>query len=169
MADTKYISKVLTDKEKLIAQFGYHWTRYVSGKYLWVQAICLLIACVIGALLSIVTALPAGGVWLWSFIAWLTIEWIAFIIITSDVRIVTNKRVILKEGFLSRKTSEMKLSAIEAIEFDQSFLERILGVGCLNITGRGGGSVIKFHHVSKPIKTKHMIENIDWSENQVYD
>ena len=168
MADTKYISKVLTDKEKLVAQFGYHWTRYISPKYIWVQGLCLLFACVVGSILSLASTLPSGGVWLWSFIAWLCVEWFAWIAITSDVRIVTNKRVILKEGFLSRKTSEMKLSAIEAIEFDQSFLERLLGVGCLNITGRGGGSVIKFHHVSKPINTKHMIENIDWNENEGY-
>jgi len=80
------------------------------------------------------------------------------------VRIVTSRRIIYKTGFLSRSTNEIKLSAIEAITIDQGILGRMLRVGTLNIIGRGDGNRLRFIAVTRPIRTKHIIENIDWQE-----
>ena len=165
MADKGYINKVLTDREEVISQFGYHWTRYMAPKYLFAQIATFIAAGLTAALFGSMGA-PGVGVALGALIVWLLTEWLVWAVITADVRVVTNKRVILKEGFFARSTQEIKLSAIEAIEFDQSAMERIFGVGCLKITGRGGGSVIDFHHVANPMDTKHMIENIDWEESK---
>lgn len=162
MADKKYISKVLVDGETLISQFGYHWTRYLTPKYFMAQLVPLTAAVMVGGIAYPIFDTHIASL-LFGFMAWLLLEWLVWMMITSDVRIVTNKRLILKEGFFSRKTSEIKLSAIEAIEFEQSIIERVLGVACLQITGLGGGSQIKFHHVNRPIATKHMIESIDWA------
>jgi len=51
---------------------------------------------------------------------------------------ITNKRVIIKVGFISRRTVEMNLSKIESINVDQSILGRILGYGNIVIVGTGG-------------------------------
>jgi|LauGreDrversion4_2_1035121.scaffolds.fasta_scaffold145081_3 uncharacterized membrane protein YdbT with pleckstrin-like domain len=48
---------------------------------------------------------------------------------------VTNKRVIQKTGLISRNIEEMRLSKIETVEFNQSILGRIMGMGTLRITG----------------------------------
>ena len=166
MPDTRYANTVLTSNEQVINQFGYHWLRYIKLKYFAANLLPAVI--VAGATIGVISLSIGTLAWEWiatvGLFLWMFIAWLVWTIITSDVRIITNKRVILKEGFFSRKTQEIKLSAIEAIEFDQKWWERLLRVGCLEITGRGGGTEIHFHHVARPIEVKHMIENINWRE-----
>lgn len=50
---------------------------------------------------------------------------------------VTNKRIIIKTGFISRNTFEMNHSKIESINVNQSILARILGYGTIIIMGTG--------------------------------
>jgi uncharacterized membrane protein YdbT with pleckstrin-like domain len=50
---------------------------------------------------------------------------------------ITNKRLIIKTGFISRNTFEMNLSKIESINVNQSILARILGYGTIVIMGTG--------------------------------
>ncbi len=56
--------------------------------------------------------------------------------LTSEFAI-TNKRIIIKTGFISRNTFEMNLSKIESINVNQSILARILGYGTIVIMGTG--------------------------------
>lgn len=58
-------------------------------------------------------------------------------IFTSEFAI-TNKRIIIKVGFISRRTLEMNLQKIESINVDQSVLGRILGYGTIVVIGTGG-------------------------------
>src|ERR1700704_6376794 len=46
---------------------------------------------------------------------------------------VTNKRVILKTGFIQKKTAEMFLNKIESVGVDQSVMGRIFGYGTIVI------------------------------------
>ncbi len=57
--------------------------------------------------------------------------------LTSEFAI-TNKRIIIKIGFISRRTLEMNLGKVESIIVDQSILGRILGYGTINVIGTGG-------------------------------
>ncbi len=50
---------------------------------------------------------------------------------------VTNQRLAIKEGILSRTTDEVKLGSIESININQSILGRIFGFGDLVVTGTG--------------------------------
>jgi uncharacterized membrane protein YdbT with pleckstrin-like domain len=50
---------------------------------------------------------------------------------------ITNKRLIIKTGFISRNTFEMNLSKIESINVNQSILGRVLGYGTIVIMGTG--------------------------------
>ena len=51
---------------------------------------------------------------------------------------VTNKRVIAKFGFISRRTIELNLSRIEGVQVIQGILGRIFDYGSLIISGTGG-------------------------------
>jgi uncharacterized membrane protein YdbT with pleckstrin-like domain len=51
---------------------------------------------------------------------------------------VTNKRIIVKVGILRRRTVEILLRQVEALEVDQGILGRIFGYGTLLIIGTGG-------------------------------
>lgn len=50
---------------------------------------------------------------------------------------ITNKRLIIKTGLISRNTFEMNHSKIESINVIQSILGRILGYGTIVIMGTG--------------------------------
>lgn len=50
---------------------------------------------------------------------------------------VTNQRIILKQGFIRRLTSELQLRSIEEVNVDQGILGRIFGYGRINIFGTG--------------------------------
>ena len=72
---------------------------------------------------------------------------------------VTNKRVILKTGIISRHTEEMKLSSIETVEIEQSIWGRMFGYGTVKLTGRGISDV-KFRNIDDPMYVKREIESV---------
>jgi uncharacterized membrane protein YdbT with pleckstrin-like domain len=72
---------------------------------------------------------------------------------------VTNKRVILKRGIISRKTEEMKLGSIETVEIDQGVLGRIFGYGAVKITGRGLSDLV-YRGIDDPMSVKRQIESV---------
>jgi uncharacterized membrane protein YdbT with pleckstrin-like domain len=70
---------------------------------------------------------------------------------------VTNKRVMLKTGFVQSKTAEMFLNKIESVGVDQSIGGRIFGFGTITIRGTGG-SLEPFHRVSSPLRVRNEIQ-----------
>jgi uncharacterized membrane protein YdbT with pleckstrin-like domain len=56
----------------------------------------------------------------------------------SDEFVITDKRVIVKTGIISRRTLEMNLNKIESVNVDQSIMGRLLGYGTITIIGTGG-------------------------------
>lgn len=68
----------------------------------------------------------------------------------TDEFAVTNRRVIVKTGLISRKTLEMNLSKIESVNVDQSIFGRLLGYGTITIIGTGGTRE-SFPNISEPI------------------
>lgn len=72
---------------------------------------------------------------------------------------VTNKRVIMKTGIISRSTEEMKLSSIETVEIEQSVWGRMFGYGTVKLTGRGISDV-RFRNIDDPMRVKREIESV---------
>ncbi len=70
---------------------------------------------------------------------------------------VTNKRVIVKTGFIRRHTLELLLRQVEAISVDQSLTGRLLGFGSITLTGTGGVRE-EFHRVVKPLEFRRRIQ-----------
>lgn len=70
---------------------------------------------------------------------------------------VTNKRVIVKTGFIRRHTLELLLRQVEAISVDQSLMGRLLGFGSITLTGTGGVRE-EFHRVVSPLEFRRRIQ-----------
>ena len=70
---------------------------------------------------------------------------------------VTTKRIVLKKGFIARRSEEMKNTKVETVEISQGILGRILGYGDIKVTGQGISNVV-FKTVSSPLKAKMKIE-----------
>ena len=60
----------------------------------------------------------------------------AFVIYKTTEIAITNKRIIAKFGFISRRTIEINLQKIESIQVDQNVLGRLLDYGTIVIAGR---------------------------------
>ena len=166
--DRKYIERTLTNDEELVLSFGYHWTYFMNGRFVKLFALATLaavlpVAAAVAGVLFL-TSLPWYAMVPCALLAF-PAYWFWWSYITSDIRTVTSRRIIFKQGFLSRSTNELKLSAIEAITVEQSIWGRILRVGTLNIIGRGDGNKLRFVSVGRPIRTKHAIESINWRQD----
>lgn len=70
---------------------------------------------------------------------------------------VTNKRVIIKIGFLRRKTLELLLRHVETIAVDQSITGRLLDYGSVTLTGTGGIREV-FHNIAAPLEFRRRIQ-----------
>jgi uncharacterized membrane protein YdbT with pleckstrin-like domain len=70
---------------------------------------------------------------------------------------VTNKRIIIKVGFLKRRTLEMQVQKVETVAVNQGIGARIFGYGDIVVTGTGGTKEA-FGHVSAPLKLRHAVQ-----------
>jgi uncharacterized membrane protein YdbT with pleckstrin-like domain len=77
----------------------------------------------------------------------------------TDEFAITNKRVIIKTGLISRKTFEMNHSKIESVNVDQGILGRILGYGTIRITG-SGGTKESFPRILKPLEFRKKFQEL---------
>jgi uncharacterized membrane protein YdbT with pleckstrin-like domain len=64
---------------------------------------------------------------------------------------ITNKRVIVKIGFIRTSSVEVSLTKVEGIQVNQGILGRILGYGSLVVSGTGG-TQDPFHRISNPLE-----------------
>ena len=70
---------------------------------------------------------------------------------------VTSKRVIIKVGFLRRRTLELLLRHVEAISVEQSVMGRIWNYGSITLTGTGGVREL-FDNISSPLEFRRRIQ-----------
>jgi uncharacterized membrane protein YdbT with pleckstrin-like domain len=71
---------------------------------------------------------------------------------------ITNKRLIAKVGFISRKTIEINLSKIESLSVEQGIFGRIFNYGTIIVSG-SGASHAPISGISNPIDfRKHVLE-----------
>lgn len=70
---------------------------------------------------------------------------------------VTNRRVILKTGWLNRRTQELAVESVEGVSLEQSFIARLFGYGSVVVTGTGD-AVIAFPPMAHPVAFRRSIE-----------
>ena len=129
-----YIEESLSAGEKVEGLFKLHWLAW-APMVMW-----------------IILGIPALGLtWLIALYEFLRLRYLE--------QGVTNKRVILKKGIISRKTEEMKLTSIETVEIDQGIFGRMLGFGTVKITGRGISDFV-FKGIDDPMSVKRKIESV---------
>src|SRR5438046_2773812 len=134
-----YVDRNLISDEAVAYRARLHWILFVKP-----ALIALVVIAVVGGifyaadLFSKLSDQTSGLIWLGVFIIAVIPLFSTFLSWRSAEFAVTNKRVILKTGFLQSKTAEMFLNKIESVGVDQSISGRILGFGSITIRGTGG-------------------------------
>ena len=78
----------------------------------------------------------------------------------STTLIVTNEGVSVRRGILAKSTNELWHTDVRNVQIDQTFAQRIMGVGTINISSSGqGGIEITVHGIPNPQEVHRIIEN----------
>ena len=125
-----YLDESLAPGETIVARFALHWM--AKGR--------LILGIV---LIPVLVGIPIA-----------IYEWLRLRAIELGV---TTHRVVRKTGIVSRVTEELRLTAIETVDLDQSIWGRILGYGSVRVTGRGESSMV-LDRVADPVAVKRAIE-----------
>lgn len=141
-----YIDETLLPDEHVVYRTRLHWIIFARAALVLIAGAAVLItfhaAPLAGAAVLVVGALMLIP----PFIAYQTTE-----------LGVTNKRMIVKVGFVRRRTLELLLRQVEALSVDQTLGGRMLGYGTITLSGTGGVREI-FHRVREPLELRRRIQ-----------
>jgi uncharacterized membrane protein YdbT with pleckstrin-like domain len=156
-----YVEKHLIAGETVIYATGLHWVVLIRSFFLGLLfgasgvALLILSARDRNDASGTSTAMMAGGIIL-LVIAGVFI--IAGVVKRNATEMaVTDKRVILKVGFVTRSSFELLLQKVESIGVKESVMGRILGYGTVVVDGTGGSSE-PFHNVAHPIEFRKQVQ-----------
>ena len=148
-----YVEKVLQPGETLLYQTKISWTTYIPGLLVLIAAIVVYLV-----LLSLApspwVATVAGLIVLAVALYLLFWEW--FERWTTEIAI-TNRRVILKRGFIRRDTAEMHMDKVESVDVTQSILGRLLDYGDITVRGTGSG-LETLRTIDSPIEFRNHVQ-----------
>ena len=151
-----YVDKNLMEGEQVVYRTRRHWIVFAKAMVFLALGVVLSIALWLaeseslpsnakfiplaaGVLIALITGLPA-------WIHRLTAEFA-----------VTNKRVIVKVGWIQRRSLETLLTKVEGIEVIQGIAGRIFDYGTIIITGTGG-SKEPFATIAAPLQFRRKVQ-----------
>lgn len=153
-----YIKSNLLKDEKLVYAIRPHWIIFSSTAWAIAAAIYLMFFAPISISfnvygnISVRTAISlaflAASIYLFlgSYIYYVTSEYG-----------VTNKRVLIKTGWISRASLELMLDKVEGVLVDQSIPGRLFDFGSITIIGTGG-TKDTFPYIPNPLLFRKMVQ-----------
>jgi len=145
-------AKKAPERETVIHKERIHWAMFINPIILALLGLLIMLPGILSqearSLLCIGAPLVA--------LALLALLRLVIIYFTHEFTL-TNKRIVIRTGLLSRHTFEVLLMKVEAIGVSQSFFGRILGYGDILITGTGGAKQT-FKGMQDPVAFRERIE-----------
>ena len=129
----KFIKSTLPDNETIEMEIAFHWTHSLIA---WLALFFL--------------GLLIVGIFI--FISMYIEKW-------TTERALTNKRLVIKRGLISRQTEEMSFNRIEEVNLNQSILQRLLGSGNIRVTGTGSGEVV-MKNIDDPLAVQKKLNEV---------
>ena len=72
--------------------------------------------------------------------------------------LISDKRIIIKKGVVTRTVKEINLSSVETVTVNQGVIDRIFKTGGIAISGRGS-EIINIMNIDEPFNVRKKIEN----------
>ena len=138
----KYIEEHLLPDEKVLYTTTLHWI-------IWVPAVILTLVAL--------SLMKYTGAWILLFPILSGLN--AFINLRTSEFGVTNKRVMMKAGFIRRKSLELFLPKVEGIQVEQGIFGRMLNYGTIVVSGTGG-SHTPFPNVREPLELRRKVNEL---------
>jgi membrane protein YdbS with pleckstrin-like domain len=150
-----YARSTLQSNETALYKTSVHWIIFIGGG---IVAFMLLVFFA----LPMAIAIQAGSN---SAAGWLVLILPVFIMLPAVVTyltselVITDKRILIKVGFIQRRTLEMFISKIESVGVNQGLVGRLLDYGTVTIRGTGG-SVEPFRKIAHPLEFRNCVQRI---------
>lgn len=146
-----YTAATLQPDERPLHQTNIHWMALTGP--------------VIGAVLLLIVIVPIAifAAWRDFYWAWILVAIPTTILVSAAVTVrtselvITDRRVLIKVGFIQRRTFEMFISKIESVAVYQSMLGRLFDYGTVEIRGTGGSSE-SFATIAAPLPFRDAIQ-----------
>lgn len=147
-----YIDANLMGGERIVHRSKLHWIVFLG------PIVFFLIAFIIALMFFVTGKDVAVGIFS-TFIFLMAIIWAvgAFITFKTSEFGITNKRVLIKVGFISRNSLETLLTKVEGIQVEQGILGRIFNYGTIMVKGTGGTSN-PFHKIEAPLEFRKKVQ-----------
>jgi uncharacterized membrane protein YdbT with pleckstrin-like domain len=128
-----YPDELLVEGEQVVIHKHPHW------KMLVLPVVVLLLVVAAGSFLAALVSAQTWAPWVWLALGVLGLGLVVRFTVVPVVRwrtthfVVTNRRVLVREGVFSRQGIDIPMSRINSVQFRHTFLERLLGSGTLVI------------------------------------
>ncbi|MEE9416376.1 MAG: PH domain-containing protein [Acidimicrobiales bacterium] len=136
---------LLSADEEIVLDLRPHWWFLVpAGAILVVSlliagAIAFFLGGGIGYIIAAVVLLPALANFVMTYMKWTTTNFV-----------ITNERIISREGVAAKRGIEIPLDRVNTVFFNQTVFERMIGAGDLAIESAGEGGRQNFSDVRRP-------------------
>jgi uncharacterized membrane protein YdbT with pleckstrin-like domain len=128
-----YPDDLLVPGEQIVMHKHPHW------KMLVLPVLALLLVVGIGTFLAALVRDQSWAPWAWLALAVVGLALVVWLTVVPVVRwrtthfVVTTRRVLVREGVLSRQGIDIPMSRINSVQFRHTIVERLLGCGTLVI------------------------------------
>ena len=150
-----YVRRVLQPDEKLLHESRIHWMIFIPSMLLFLIGLAGIVVYLTvegpddAHILSLSLIFVGFATGLVAFVRAWFLRW------TTEVA-VTDRRIIFKQGFISRHTVEMNMDKVESVDVDQTIFGRMLDYG--DITVRGTGSSIEpLRRIDSPLAFRNAV------------
>jgi uncharacterized membrane protein YdbT with pleckstrin-like domain len=151
---------LLNESEEVILDLRPHWAKLFFPVVFVVLAIAATAASLVLDLSRVVSFLLLGVLAL--AVAFLLVRYVKW---TTLNFVVTNERLIHREGVIAKNGIEIPLDRVQTIRFNQSIFERMIGAGDLLIESAGETGQNKFTDIRKP----NVVQNVIYREIEAYE
>ena len=125
----------------------------------------VLVVPILAAVFSLIIIGPIGMIASWKGQSWVwllllspgAIVAFATLAVKTSELVITDRRVLIKVGFIQRQTFEMFISKIESVAVTQAMLGRFFNYGTVEIRGTGGSSE-SFATIVAPLQFRDAIQ-----------
>ena len=160
---SSYTTKTMQQDETPIYKTTLH--KFIFVKY-------IVPACLIPSLYFVVILMSGDGSATAAFLSFLVAILLfggmasiaAVIAYRTSECVITNRRVLIKVGLISRRTNEIFVSKIESIAVDQGIFGRLFDFGSVTVRGTGGSSD-KFTLIAHPLEFRNHVQQIQSRTN----
>jgi uncharacterized membrane protein YdbT with pleckstrin-like domain len=152
---TSYVESSLSEGEQLI--YNAHFHPIIFAPPIVFAAVGFL---AIGVALGIHDSEAIGALFLGGLLVLLLAAVTAippYIAYNTSEFAVTNRRVLIKIGWLRRKTLELLLQKVESVGVDQSLVGRMFNFGTITVRGTGG-SREHFKNIAAPLDFRRQVQ-----------